>query len=83
MEHKVVKAQTKLLETQEKVVHFFEYYSLIIYYSNKLLEVQGELGLEREKVVELNQDKTHSNSSWQPQSYRASKRRSREYRRKS
>ena len=49
-----MKAQTQLLEISEEVT------SLSIKvsdYSGKLLQVQRQLGLEREKVVELVQEK--------------------------
>ena len=54
MEQELMKAWTKLLETQEEVAHLT---IKISDYSSKLLEVRRELGLEREKVVELTQEK--------------------------
>ena len=54
MEQELVKAWTKLLEAQEEVA------SLCIKvseYRGELLEVQRQLGLEREKVLELVQKK--------------------------
>ena len=54
MEQELVKARTKLLETQEEVAHLT---IKVSDYNSKLLEVQRELGLEREKVVELTQEK--------------------------
>ena len=54
MEQELVKAWTLLLEAQEEVVCL----SIEVPdYSNKLLEVQRELGLEREKAVDLPQEK--------------------------
>ena len=54
MEQELVKVRTKLLETQEEVAHLT---IKVSDYSSKLLEVRRELGLEREKVVELTQEK--------------------------
>ena len=73
MEQELVKARTQLLEAQEEVTSLS---IKVSEYSGELLEVQRQLGLEREKVLELVQEKKLFNSSCQPQSSRASKRRS-------
>ena len=49
-----MKAQTQLLEAQEEVTSLS---IKVSEYSGELLEVQRQLGLEREKVVELVQEK--------------------------
>ena len=75
MEQELVKARTQLLEAQEEVT------SLTIKvsdYSGKLLEVQRQLGLKKEKVVELVQEKEALQQQLSTLSYRASKRRSKE-----
>ena len=54
MEQELVKARTQLLEAQEEVTSLS---IKVSEYSGELLEVQRQLGLEREKVVELVQEK--------------------------
>ena len=54
MEQELVKAQTQLLEAQEEVTSLS---IKVSEYSGELLEVQRQLGLEREKVLELVQEK--------------------------
>ena len=54
MKQELVKARTQLLEAQEEVASLS---IKVSEYSGELLEVQRQLGLEREKVVELVQEK--------------------------
>ena len=54
MEQELVKARTQLLEAQEEVTSLS---IKVSEYSGELLEVQRQLGLEREKVLELVQEK--------------------------
>ena len=53
MEQELVKAQTQLLEAQEEVTSLS---IKVSEYSGELLKVQRQLGLGREKVVELVQE---------------------------
>ena len=54
MEQELVKARTQLLEAQEEVTSLS---IKVSEYSGELLEAQRQLGLEREKVLELVQEK--------------------------
>ena len=54
MEQELVKVRTQLLEAQEEVTSLS---IKVSEYSGELLEVQRQLGLEREKVLELVQKK--------------------------